>query len=549
MPNEKRVFGVFKNEKNLNAALAPMLKAREEVYSDYSSKEGSELLKLYKKNSGQTQFIWDGKPIKTETQKLHSMRSVLLQNRFPDEQKTLYAISRIKPAQFKFDPGIYQYGGIYFYSCGAFIKLCSVVGLCELKSDTGFYMKDPRQTALLYAAGKFAGAFAAALFCVILLKLGTEFFSFRAGLFSAFFAASLPSLAFESHSLKPYSFFLPFWAACLYFALKAFKEREKFAFFYFLSGLFSGLCGGAMLLGSFCSFSFLAAYFFYARENSFSLKLFFLAPLGFLLGFFAGNPYYLLSFKAALAELAYVKGMHSFHFSLSNMLHFSFLELPKIASWPVLALAFFSVYFAFKQINKFLAIVFAPFAVYFVYTSNAHWDFPHYSMPLLPALLISSGFAVEKLSSYFPKTSAFFIFCILFNAGNLLHDKKIFLENEENLNEAGLWISENIPAGSKISFDSYPYFGFKSYPPFPVADYKIVKEKEGDYYILNEIDKVYHSMNISYGDSAAKTIGSSKEYVLLKEFSRKKTFLDKIYPNHRYSLFEQRIAIYKKVRA
>ncbi|NLI09591.1 MAG: hypothetical protein GX447_02390 [Elusimicrobia bacterium] len=545
MPSSQRASLVFKNKQNLKDALPYLIKAREDVYSDYSSKSGSELLKLYKEDSKEAFLKWDGKIIKTEKKKLHALRSVLLQNRFPDEQKILYAVSKIKPAEFKFDPGVYQYGGIYFYSCGALIKACSVLGICKL-GDSSFYMENHEQAALLYSAGKFTGVLSAAFFAVILFFIGTDFFSFKAGLFSALFAATLPSIAFEAHALKPYAFFLPFWGLCVYYSLKSIKFKEKFNRFYFLSGLYAGLAGGSMLLASFCVFSFLTAYFFYAKENKINLKVFLLGPFAFISGFFLANPYYIFSFKNAFGEIVYVKGAHNLVFSLSHMIRFALFELNKILSWPVYLLFAGAVILGFKEKNKFLIVSSSPFFFYFIYTSNAHWDFPHYSMPLAAAALPAAGFFAERMISYSKKAYLILSFAVLFNLGNTLYDRKIFLENEENLNKAGKWITENIPKGAKVAFDTYPYFGFKSYPPFPLPDYRIKEKNDGDYYVLNDINQYYGCMDLSYRDGMSESADFDKKYVLIADFYRKKTFWDKIYPNHRYVLFEQRIAVYKK---
>lgn len=546
-PSKERTDLVFKNDANLRDILPALKESRNEVYSSYGAQGGSELLKLYLPPDGFAEVTWDGKKIKTEKEKLHAMRSVLLQNRFPDEQKTLYALSRIKPGELKFDPGIYQYGGLYFYSCGLALKICSIAGFCRLSSDSGFYMANPDQASRLYTAVKMAGAVAGALFSSLLFILGLEFFSFKAGLFAALFSCFLPSIAFEAHSFKPFAFFLPFWLASVYFALKSFEESRRFSFFYFLSGVFSGLCAGSMLFGIFSAFSFIAAWFIKPAETGkMRLSVFLYAPAGFLLAFFSVNPYYLLSFKDAFNELTHVGGVHGFHASLKHMLHYSFFEVHKILSWPVLLLGLFGFLHGIILKDRRILILAAPLPFFYFYTANAHWDFPHYSMPLAAILLPLAGIAAAWLGERFRFFYALVFISLVWNAGNLFYYKKVFIDNEKNLIKAGKWISENIPRGSSIGTSVYPYFGFKSYPPFPVMDYSLRPHLDASYYIVNDINHVYRSMNLSYRDTRAEDKDLVLNYDLMAVFKREKTWLDRFYSNYLYALFEQEIRVYRK---
>lgn len=550
MPTRERALLVFKSEDNIKALLPILKESRNEVYKNYDLQSGSELLKLYNSSNKVREVVWEGKKIKVEEEKLHSLRSVLLQNRFPDEQKTLYALSRIKPGELKLDPTIYQYGGLYLYSCGLAIKICSLVGICKLSSDAAFYMTDQRQTALLYTAAKVTGAVAAAFFSVLLFVFGLSFFSFEIGLFSALFACFLPSISFEAHSFKPFAFFLPFWLASSYFAVKSIKDSKHFDFYYFISGIFSGLSAGSMLFGSFSSFSFLAAWFIRSRQHKKSSFLKFLyAPLGFLIAFFLVNPYYILSFKNAFHELTHVGSMHSFQISLSNMLHYSFFELHKILSWPVIIFATVGAFFAIVRRDLYVAIIASPLPFFYFYTANAHWDFPHYSMPLVAVMVFLAGYGAANLINRYKFFYALIFLGLLWNIGNLFYYKKVFVENEKNLNDAGRWINSNIPKGSSIATSVYPYFGFKSYPPFSLLDYSIkVLDNNADYYIVNDINHAYRSMKISYRDEKAVNCELSlSNYQLIASFKRKKNWLDRFYSNWLYVLFEQEISIYKRV--
>ncbi|GAB4033588.1 MAG: hypothetical protein Fur0012_13420 [Elusimicrobiota bacterium] len=546
-PSRARTELVFKNNANLRDIMPALKESRNEVYSSYGAQRGSELLKLYLPSDGFMEVIWDGKKIKTEKEKLHAMRSVLLQNRFPDEQKTLYALSRIKPGEFKFDPGIYQYGGLYFYFCGIALKICSIAGFCRLSSDSGFYMANPQEASMLYTAVKMTGAVAGALFSSLLFLLGLEFFSFRAGLFAALFSCFLPSISFEAHSFKPFSFFLPFWLASAYFALKSFKESSRFSLFYFLSGVFSGLCAGSMLFGVFSSFSFLAAWLMRPVESGkIRFSVFFYAPAGFLLAFFCVNPYYIISFRDAFNELTHVGGVHGFHASLKHMLHYSFFEAHKILSWPVLLLGLFGFLCGAILKDRRILILAAPLPFFYFYTANAHWDFPHYSMPLVAIFLPLASIAAVKLSERFRIFYLVIFVSLVWNIGNLFYYKKVFADNEKNLLKAGEWISKNIPKGSSIGTSVYPYFGFKSYPPFPIMDYSLKPKADASYYIINDINHVYRSMNLSYRDTRAEDKDMVSKYDLMAVFKREKTWLDRLYSNYLYALFEQEIRVYRK---
>ncbi len=75
---------------------------------------------------------------------LDACRRFLLYSDNPDEMMTLSALSRLKPAEGRFDPGIGQYGGAFLYPLGVWLKTAAATGLVR-QGDLGFYVRHPHR--------------------------------------------------------------------------------------------------------------------------------------------------------------------------------------------------------------------------------------------------------------------------------------------------------------------------------------------------------------------------------------------------------------------
>lgn len=74
----------------------------------------------------------------------------------PDEMITFKSLSRIVAN--RGDPRLYQYGGLWVYPVGALLKLASVVGYVDLRSDQAYYLDHPEAFARFYVIARLYAA-------------------------------------------------------------------------------------------------------------------------------------------------------------------------------------------------------------------------------------------------------------------------------------------------------------------------------------------------------------------------------------------------------
>ncbi len=72
----------------------------------------------------------------------------------PDEMITMMALAGMRPSQLQLDPRLYQYGGLFIYPVGALIKLCDLVGLIDVRSDTAYYLDHPDEFGKFYIVAR-----------------------------------------------------------------------------------------------------------------------------------------------------------------------------------------------------------------------------------------------------------------------------------------------------------------------------------------------------------------------------------------------------------
>ncbi len=121
----------------------------------------------------------------------------------PDEMISLQALAEIHPAEGRWDPKMYQYGGLFLYPLGGLVKLASVTGLVRsgILSD---YLQAPQEFAKFYVIGRLM-VLAWGLFGVwAVYSLATHLWDWRAGALSALIYALSPVVVAMSHECKPH---------------------------------------------------------------------------------------------------------------------------------------------------------------------------------------------------------------------------------------------------------------------------------------------------------------------------------------------------------
>ncbi len=122
----------------------------------------------------------------------------------PDEMITMMALSRMRPAQLDFDPGLYQYGGLFIYPVGAVIRLCGAVELIDVRADLAYYLDHPEQFGRFYVAARAYAAAWGLVGIIVVYLIGRRLDGHAAGLAAALLCTVLPVVICMSHEAKPH---------------------------------------------------------------------------------------------------------------------------------------------------------------------------------------------------------------------------------------------------------------------------------------------------------------------------------------------------------
>ena len=98
-----------------------------------------------------TQTIWLNE---TDRQRAEIVRRYRLYTYQPDEASTLMSLAGMNPRAGNFDPKLYQYGGLYIYPVGVALKLGSLLGLIDLKSNVAYYLDHPEAFGRFYVTAR-----------------------------------------------------------------------------------------------------------------------------------------------------------------------------------------------------------------------------------------------------------------------------------------------------------------------------------------------------------------------------------------------------------
>jgi hypothetical protein len=123
---------------------------------------GSEIIKLAPADVDERGADVDANPIRdrsqvivlneTDAQRAEIVRRYRLFSYQPDEMITFKSLSRLR--ENNGDPRLYQYGGLWIYPVGALLKLASLVGYVDLRSDQAFYLDHPDAFGRFYIVAR-----------------------------------------------------------------------------------------------------------------------------------------------------------------------------------------------------------------------------------------------------------------------------------------------------------------------------------------------------------------------------------------------------------
>jgi hypothetical protein len=94
----------------------------------------------------------------TDAQRAEIVRRYRLYSYQPDEMITFNALRQMDPGGRRFDPKLYQYGGLWVYPVGALLKLASMAGLVSLRADVAHYLDNPHEFGRFYVVARLYSA-------------------------------------------------------------------------------------------------------------------------------------------------------------------------------------------------------------------------------------------------------------------------------------------------------------------------------------------------------------------------------------------------------
>jgi hypothetical protein len=94
----------------------------------------------------------------TDAQRAEIVRRYRLYSYQPDEMITFNALRQMDPGGRRFDPKLYQYGGLWVYPVGALLKLASMAGLLSLRADVAHYLDSPHEFGRFYVVARLYSA-------------------------------------------------------------------------------------------------------------------------------------------------------------------------------------------------------------------------------------------------------------------------------------------------------------------------------------------------------------------------------------------------------
>ena len=412
----------------------------------------------------------------------NSIRSFFLRSAHEDEQSFLIILSRMRPWRFELNPHLFTYGGAYIYSLGAFLAAGAVLHLAALHTSMAPYLADPSQMASLYFVGRLYTV-ACFLGCALmLLRIGRRHLGGETGIFAALFFILSPGVVVQAHVMKNHMLWslLVLWTLDLSLSLLADGGLRLYA----AAGTVSGLAVGAFLAAwpACLVVGFAGALRIWALRKPAAAEVKGLVLAGALSvgAFFATNPYWLLDWKDARAEMKVLSGWSAF-----DATHpFIFLNhaFANAVTWPVFALiaagavvafvkgrrepALWLTLFAFlagltmmttingvtvvRQVRYFLGFL----AVGQLLAGRAAADLLREKSPRRPWLLAALGMILANLAV----AGTTYAYNFHADAG----------ERSTHV-ESGAWIEAHVPPGSSIGLlrlpqpSNAPYFRYDRY--------------------------------------------------------------------------------------
>jgi len=444
---------------------------------------------------------------------LNSARSFYLRSAHEDEQSFLIILSRMRPWRLELNPHLFTYGGAYVYSLGAALAAGAAIGLASLHTSMAPYLANPGQMASLYFVGRLYTV-ACFLGCALmLLRIGRRRLGSDAGFYAALLFLFSPGVVVQAHVMKNHMLWSLFLLWTLDLSLDLLESGGVAA--YAAAGAVSGLAVGAFLAAwpACLLVGFVGALRIKARPASrvAEAKGLFIAGAASAAAFFLTNPYWLLDWTSARAEMKVLSGWSAF--VPSHPFLFLSGALASALTWPVLALVLAGSAWALIRGRREPALWVCLFAflagLAMMSTIGDVVDVRQvrYFLGFLAVGLLLAGRAAADLlaskSRLRPAAAAALALTLaytLLSGATYAHNFAADSGDSSTHARAGAWIEANVPPGSAIGLlrlpqpSNAPYFRYDKYelrliesahlfatlPPASLPPYAVVTSPDYD---------------------------------------------------------------------
>ena len=220
-----------------------------------------------------------------------------------DEVYAIIALARMQPAQFRFDPHYYQYGGVFLYPLGAYYFALSKLHVLSLGSLEQMLAR-PDQIDRVWIAGR-ALILAVVTLAGLALYLALAEFAPRpialAGLAIFYFC---PATIMFSQVLKPHWYALLFTNVALLILARAFVRQRLGGAGEIALGIVLGLAVGSVATFGLFAVLVWGTLLFLVWQRAARVRTLLSVPIVAVIVFLATNPYYVLSWQAVQTERA-----------------------------------------------------------------------------------------------------------------------------------------------------------------------------------------------------------------------------------------------------
>lgn len=430
-----------------------------------------------------------------------------LRSSHPDEYVVLKSLSNMHPTAGDFDPHLYLYPSLHFYSVGAALAVAHLTNYVQIHKDLGFYLSQPEMIARMYIVGRilslsFACGAVAVLFAAARRTL-------RSGTAAAFALALSPVLVIHAHYMTRDTL-SAFLSVCLFYACHRISCHPR-ARWYALAAILVGLCAGT-------NYMWLILWVVVATAHALAVRRklcprshpWFWATLPIAAVAFALCAFYALRQPALLAEDFHSEVVHwSLGRALGRLVTLRWathllallpamfgLPLAALIASGLLALAYQAL--SGRSKNAILALAWV-LPIWLVVGLDGR-DYSRYYLVGVPALALAAAgamaFARDRMPSLRLPLTVVLLAALAIAATQSIAWARLFARPDVRT-EAALWISQNIPHGSSIAMTKTPWN--YEMPPIDSEKYRIIVTGEDAHSLAESCADYFIASSAQYG--------------------------------------------------